>query len=276
MAVKTFNPTSPAVRGMAVADYSVITKKTPEKSLLKSRKKTGGRNSYGRITVRHIGGGNRRKLRDIDWKRDREGVKATVKAIEYDPNRTAYLALIQYIDGAKSYILAPAGLKVGDSVESGAGADILVGNVLPISAIPVGTVICCVELNPGKGAQMVRTAGASAQLMARENGYAQIRLPSGEVRLVPEKCRAMIGEIGNAEHENIKLGKAGKSRHKGIRPSVRGVVMNPNDHPHGGGEGKSPIGLPGPVTPWGVPTLGKKTRNKKKQSGKYIVKARKA
>jgi large subunit ribosomal protein L2 len=276
MAVKTFNPTSPAVRQMAVADYSVLTKKAPEKSLLVVAKKHAGRNSYGRITVRHQGGGNKRKIRIIDWKRTRDRVPAVVKAIEYDPNRTAYLALIQYIDGAKSYILAPAGLKVGDTVESGAGADILVGNVLPISAIPVGTVICCVELNPGKGAQMVRTAGASAQLMARENGYAQIRLPSGEVRLVPEKCRAMIGEIGNAEHENIKLGKAGKSRHKGIRPSVRGVVMNPNDHPHGGGEGKSPIGLPGPVTPWGVPTLGKKTRNKKKQSGKYIVKARKA
>ena len=212
MAVKTFKPTSPAVRGMAIADYSQITKKAPEKSLLKARKKTGGRNSYGRITVRHIGGGNRTKLRVIDWKRDRVGIPATVKA----------------------------------------------------------------EMNPGKGAQLVRTAGASAQLMAKENGYAQIRLPSGEVRMVPEKCRAMIGSIGNAEHENVKLGKAGKSRHAGVRPSVRGVVMNPNDHPHGGGEGKSPIGLPGPVTPWGVPTLGKKTRNKKKQSSKYIVKSRKA
>ena len=230
MAVKTFKPTSPAVRGMAIADYSVLTKKDPEKSLLKSRKKTGGRNSYGRITVRHIGGGNRTKLRVIDWKRDRVGIPATVKAIEYDPNRTAYLALIQYVDGVKSYILAPEGLKVGHKVESGPDADI---------------------------------------------GFAQIRLPSGEVRMVPEKCRAMIGSIGNAEHENVKLGKAGKSRHAGVRPSVRGVVMNPNDHPHGGGEGKSPIGLPGPVTPWGVPTLGKKTRNKKKQSSKYIVKSRK-
>ena len=218
MAVKTFKPTSPAVRGMAIADYSVLTKKDPEKSLLKSRKKSGGRNSYGRITVRHIGGGNRTKLRVIDWKRDRVGIPATA----------------------------------------------------------VGTVICCVEMNPGKGAQLVRTAGASAQLMAKENGFAQIRLPSGEVRMVPEKCRAMIGSVGNAEHENVKLGKAGKSRHAGVRPSVRGVVMNPNDHPHGGGEGKSPIGLPGPVTPWGVPTLGKKTRNKKKQSSKYIVKSRKA
>lgn len=276
MAVKTFNPTSPAVRGMAVADYSVLTKKAPEKSLLETRKKTGGRNSYGRITVRHIGGGNRTKLRNIDWKRNKEGVKATVTAIEYDPNRTSYLALIQYVDGTKSYILAPAGLEVGSTVESGSGADILVGNVLPISAIPVGTVICCVELNPGRGAQLVRTAGASAQLMAKENGFAQIRLPSGEVRMVRENCRAMIGAIGNSEHENVKLGKAGKSRHAGVRPAVRGVAMNPNDHPHGGGEGKSPIGLPGPVTPWGVPTLGKKTRNRKKQSGKYIVKARKA
>ncbi len=276
MAVKTFNPTSPAVRGMAVADYSVLTKKAPEKSLLETRKKTGGRNSYGRITVRHIGGGNRTKLRNIDWKRNKEGVKATVTAIEYDPNRTSYLALIQYVDGTKSYILAPAGLEVGSTVESGSGADILVGNALPISAIPVGTVICCVELNPGRGAQLVRTAGASAQLMAKENGFAQIRLPSGEVRMVRENCRAMIGAIGNSEHENVKLGKAGKSRHAGVRPAVRGVVMNPNDHPHGGGEGKSPIGLPGPVTPWGVPTLGKKTRNRKKQSGKYIVKARKA
>ncbi len=276
MAVKTFNPTSPAVRAMTVADYSVITKKTPEKNLLTKKKKTGGRNSYGRITVRHIGGGNRIKLRDVDFKRDRVGIEATVIAIEYDPNRTAYLALIQYVDGVKSYILAPEGLTVGSKVCSGPDADILAGNVLPISKIPVGTVICCVEMNPGKGAQLVRTAGASAQLMAKENGFAQIRLPSGEVRMIPEVCRAMVGAIGNAEHENIKLGKAGKTRHAGVRPSVRGVVMNPNDHPHGGGEGKSPIGLPGPVTPWGVPTLGKKTRNKKKQSNKYIVKARKA
>ena len=276
MAVKSFNPTSTAVSGMTVSDYSVITKKTPEKSLLTKKKKTGGRNSYGRITVRHIGGGNRTKLRNVDWKRDRVGINAEVKAIEYDPNRTAYLALIQYVDGVKSYILAPEGLTVGSTVCSGPDADILAGNVLPISKIPVGTVICCVEMNPGKGAQLVRTAGSSAQLMAKENGFAQIRLPSGEVRMIPEVCRAMIGSIGNAEHENIKLGKAGKTRHAGVRPSVRGVVMNPNDHPHGGGEGKSPIGLPGPVTPWGVPTLGKKTRNKKKQSNKYIVKARKA
>ena len=275
MAVKTFNPTSPAVRQMAVADYSVLTKKEPEKSLLVTKKNNAGRNSYGRITVRHQGGGNRQKIRVIDWKRTKDGVPATVKALEYDPNRTAFIALIQYIDGTKSYILAPNGLKVGDKVESGENADIIKGNVLPISAIPVGTMISCVELKPGKGAQMVRTAGAGAQLMAKEGAYAQVRLPSGEVRMVSVKCRAMIGEIGNAEHENVKLGKAGKSRHRGVRPSVRGVVMNPNDHPHGGGEGKSPIGLPGPVTPWGVPTLGKKTRNKKKQSSKYIVRGRK-
>ncbi|SCW37358.1 large subunit ribosomal protein L2 [Ruminococcaceae bacterium YRB3002] len=275
MAVKTFNPTSPAVRQMAVADYSVLTKKEPEKSLLVTKKNNAGRNSYGRITVRHQGGGNRQKIRVIDWKRTKDGIPAEVKALEYDPNRTAFIALIQYVDGTKSYILAPSGLKVGDKVESGESADIIKGNVLPISAIPVGTIVSCIELKPGKGAQMVRTAGAGAQLMAKEGAYAQVRLPSGEVRMVSVKCRAMIGEIGNSEHENVKLGKAGKSRHKGVRPAVRGVVMNPNDHPHGGGEGKSPIGLPGPVTPWGVPTLGKKTRNKKKQSSKYIVRGRK-
>ena len=260
---------------MAVADYSVLTKKAPEKSLLVTAKKHAGRNSYGRITVRHQGGGNKRKIRIIDWKRTRDDVPAVVKAIEYDPNRTAYLALIQYQDGQKSYILAPNGIKVGHKIESGVNADILPGNVIPLSAIPVGTVICCVEMNPGAGAQLVRTAGASAQLMAKEGDYAQVRLPSGEVRMISLKCRAMIGSIGNAEHENVKVGKAGKSRHMGKRPSVRGVVMNPNDHPHGGGEGKSPVGLPGPVTPWGVPTLGKKTRNKKKASNKYIVRSRK-
>ena len=275
MAVKTFNPTSPAVRQMTVADYSVLTKKAPEKALLKTGKKNAGRNSYGRITVRHQGGGNRKKIRIIDWKRTRDGIPATVTAIEYDPNRTSFIALIQYVDGVKSYILAPNGLKVGDKVVSGTDCDIIAGNVLPIANIPVGTVICCVELKPGKGAQMVRTAGSSAQLMAKEGDYAQVRLPSGEVRMVSVKCRAMIGEIGNAEHENVNIGKAGRKRHMGVRPSVRGVVMNPNDHPHGGGEGKSPIGLPGPVTPWGVATLGKKTRNKKKQSNKYIVKSRK-
>ena len=275
MAVKTFNPTSPALRGMAVADYSVLTKKAPEKSLLAPRKKHAGRNSYGRITVRHQGGGNRQKIRIIDWKRTKDNVEATVKALEYDPNRTAFIALIQYVDGSKSYILAANGLKVGDKVVSGETADIMPGNVLPIANIPVGTVISCVELKAGKGAQMVRTAGAYAQLMAKEGNYAQVRLPSGEVRMVSVKCRAMVGAIGNAEHENVKIGKAGKKRHMGVRPSVRGVVMNPCDHPHGGGEGKSPIGLPGPVTPWGVATLGKKTRNKKKQSSKYIVKGRK-
>lgn len=274
MAVKSFNPTSPAVRQMTVADYSVLTKKAPEKNLLTSGKKTGGRNSYGRITVRHIGGGNRRKLRIIDWKRTKDGVPATVIAIEYDPNRTAFIALIQYVDGSKSYILAPNGLKVGSKVESGASSDIISGNVLPISSIPVGTIISCVELKPGKGAQMVRTAGAGAQLMAKEGDYAQIRLPSGEVRMVPVKCRAMIGSIGNAEHENICIGKAGRNRHLGVRPSVRGVVMNPCDHPHGGGEGKSPVGRKHPVTPWGKPAHGVKTRDKKKASNSLIIKRR--
>ena len=275
MPVKSFNPTSPARRQMTVADYSVLTKKKPEKSLLAVRKKTGGRNVYGRITVRHIGGGNSRKIRIIDWKRQKDGVPAKVVALEYDPNRTAYIALIQYADGAKSYILAPEGLKTGDKVISGPGSDIVAGNALPIENIPVGTVIHNIEMKPGKGAQMVRTAGASAQLMAKEGKYAQIRLPSGEVRMISVLCRATVGVVGNHEHENISIGKAGRKRHMGVRPTVRGVVMNPNDHPHGGGEGKSPIGKPGPVTPWGVPTLGKKTRNKKKHSNKYIVKRRK-
>jgi len=275
MAVKTFRPTSPAVRQMTVTDYSVLTKKEPEKSLLVTGKKTGGRNSYGRITVRHIGGGNRKHIRIIDWKRNKDNIPAKVVAIEYDPNRTAFIALLQYVDGQKAYILCPAETKIGHVIVSGPDADIMPGNALPIENIPVGTIIHCVELKPGKGAQMVRTAGASAQLMAKEGDFAQVRLPSGEVRMVSVKCRATIGTIGNAEHENVNLGKAGRKRHLGVRPSVRGVVMNPNDHPHGGGEGKSPIGLPGPVTPWGVPTLGKKTRNKKKQSNKYIVKGRK-
>lgn len=275
MPVKNFNPTSPARRQMTVSDFSVLTDKQPEKSLLVSAKKTGGRNSYGRITVRHIGGGNRRKIRLIDWKRNKDSIPATVIALEYDPNRTAFIALVQYADGSKSYILAPAGLSVGDKIESGAAADIVVGNALPIENIPVGTIIHNIELKPGKGSQMVRTAGAGAQLMAKEGGYAQIRLPSSEVRMVSVRCRATIGSVGNNEHENISIGKAGRTRHMGVRPTVRGVVMNPCDHPHGGGEGKSPIGKPGPVTPWGVPTLGKKTRDKKKQSGKYIVKRRK-
>jgi large subunit ribosomal protein L2 len=259
---------------MTVADFSEIAAKAPEKNLLAKRSKSGGRNSYGRITVRHIGGGNRRKIRIIDWKRRKDGIKATVKAIEYDPNRTANLALIQYLDGEKAYILAPEGLKAGSVIESGAKADIVTGNALPIENIPVGTIIHNVEMKPGKGSQMVRTAGAGAQLMAKEGQYAQIRLPSGEVRMVPVICRATIGSVGNAEHENINLGKAGRKRHMGVRPTVRGVVMNPVDHPHGGGEGKSPIGRPGPVTPWGVPTLGKKTRDRKKPSDKYIVKRR--
>lgn len=275
MPVKSYNPTSPARRQMTVADYSVLSDKKPEKSLLAPGKKTGGRNVYGRITVRHIGGGNRRKIRIIDWKRTKDQIPATVKALEYDPNRTAFLALIQYTDGSKSYILAPQGVSVGDTVVSGKDSDIVAGNALPIENIPVGTIIHNIELKPGKGAQMVRTAGAGAQLMAKESDYAQVRLPSGEVRMVLVRCRATIGTVGNNEHENITIGKAGRKRHMGVRPTVRGVVMNPCDHPHGGGEGKSPIGMPGPVTPWGVPTLGKKTRNKRKQSGKYIVKGRK-
>ncbi|NLC84326.1 MAG: 50S ribosomal protein L2 [Ruminococcaceae bacterium] len=274
MAVKSFNPTSPARRQMTVADFSEVSDKKPEKALLVSRGNTGGRNSYGRITVRHRGGGNRTKIRVIDWKRKRDGINATVKAIEYDPNRTAYLALIQYIDGQKAYILAPDGVKPGSVVVSGADADIIDGNCLPLENIPVGTVIHNIEMKPGKGAQMVRTAGAHAQLMAKENGYAQVRLPSGEVRMVQLNCRATIGSVGNSEHENINIDKAGRKRHLGFRPSVRGVVMNPCDHPHGGGEGKSPIGMPSPVTPWGVPTLGKKTRNRTKASNKYIVKRR--
>jgi large subunit ribosomal protein L2 len=275
MPVKSYNPTSPARRQMTVADYSVLSDKKPEKSLLAPGKKTGGRNVYGRITVRHIGGGNRRKIRIIDWKRTKDQIPATVKALEYDPNRTAFLALIQYSDGSKSYILAPQGVSVGDMVISGKDADIVAGNALPIENIPVGTIIHNIELKPGKGSQMVRTAGAGAQLMAKESDYAQVRLPSGEVRMVSVRCRATVGTVGNNEHENITIGKAGRKRHMGVRPTVRGVVMNPCDHPHGGGEGKSPIGMPGPVTPWGVPTLGKKTRNKRKQSGKYIVKGRK-
>ncbi|NLB45670.1 MAG: 50S ribosomal protein L2 [Clostridiaceae bacterium] len=274
MAVKSFNPTSPARRQMTVADFSEISSKSPEKKLLAKRSKTGGRNSYGRITVRHIGGGNRRKIRVIDWKRVKDNVPATVKALEYDPNRTAYLALLQYTDGEKAYILAPEGIKAGSRVVSGPGSDIVAGNAMPLDSIPVGTVIHNIELKPGKGSQMVRTAGAGAQLMAKEGAYAQVRLPSGEVRMVSVNCRATIGSVGNSEHENINIGKAGRKRHLGVRPTVRGVVMNPVDHPHGGGEGKSPIGMPGPVTPWGVPTLGKKTRDRKKPSDKYIVKRR--
>lgn len=274
MPVKKYNPTSPARRFMTVSTFEEITKKKPEKSLLEPIKKTGGRNSYGRITVRHHGGGARQKYRVIDFKRDKDGIKAKVHAIEYDPNRTANIALLYYLDGEKRYIIAPEGLKVGDIVESGENADIKPGNALPLSSIPVGTLVHNIELKPGKGAQIVRAAGNAAQLMAKEGDYAQIRLPSGEVRMFRLNCKASIGQVGNLENENISIGKAGRKRWMGIRPTVRGVVMNPVDHPHGGGEGKSPIGRPSPVTPWGKPTLGYKTRKKKKASDKFIVKRR--
>lgn len=275
MPVKNYRPTSAGRRNMSVADYSVITKKKPEKSLVTSKSSTGGRNNYGRITSRHRGGGNKRKIRLIEWKRTKYGVPAKVAAIEYDPNRTAYLALLHYSDGTKSYILQPAGLHVGDVVVAGPDSDIRTGNSLPLENIPVGTVVHNIEMIPGHGAQMVRTAGAEAQLLAKEGKFAQLRLPSGEVRMVPISCSATIGTVGNQEHENVHVGKAGKTRHRGRRPHVRGVVMNPNDHPHGGGEGKSPIGRPSPVTPWGVPTLGYKTRKRNKKSNQYIVKRRK-
>lgn len=275
MAIKKYKPTSPGRRYMSVSAFEEITRREPERSLLVTLKKNSGRNSYGRITVRHRGGGVRRKYRIIDFKRDKDGVKAKVAAIEYDPNRTANIALLHYFDGEKRYIIAPQGLKPGDIVESGENADIRPGNALPLSNIPVGTEIHNIELKPGKGAQLVRAAGNSAQLMAKEGKYAQVRLPSGEVRMINLKCKASIGQVGNAENENITIGKAGRQRWLGIRPSVRGVVMNPVDHPHGGGEGKSPIGMPSPVTPWGMPTLGYKTRKKNKDSDKYIVKRRK-
>ena len=274
MAMRKFNPTSPARRFMTVSTFEELSKVAPEKSLLEPLKKHSGRNSYGRITVRHRGGGNRTKYRVVDFKRLKDGMNATVLTIEYDPNRTANIALIQYEDGVKSYIIAPNELKVGDVVRNGADADIKIGNTLPIKNIPVGTIIHNIELFPGRGAQMVRSAGNSAQLMAKENSFAQVRLPSGEVRMVRLECRATIGQVGNIDHENMKIGKAGRKRHMGWRPTVRGVVMNPCDHPHGGGEGKSPIGMPGPVTPWGKPTLGYKTRKKNKHSNKYIVKKR--
>ena len=274
MAIKKYNPTSPARRFMTVSTFEELSKVAPEKSLLEPLKKNSGRNSYGRITVRHRGGGNRRKYIVIDFKRQKDGINATVLSIEYDPNRTANIALIQYEDGVKSYIIAPLGLKAGDVVRSGSDADIKPGNTLLIKDIPVGTLIHNIELFPGRGAQMVRSAGNAAQLMAKENGYAQVRLPSGEVRMVSLDCRATIGTVGNIDSENISIGKAGRKRHMGWRPTVRGVVMNPNDHPHGGGEGKSPVGMPSPVTPWGKPTLGYKTRKKNKQSNKYIVKRR--
>ena len=274
MAIKKFKPTSPARRFMTVSDFAEITKTTPERSLLESLKKNAGRNSYGRITVRHRGGGNRRKYRIIDFKRNKDGMPATVIGIEYDPNRTANIALIQYEDGTKAYIIAPQGLTDGDVVVSGEGADIKAGNALFIKDIPVGTLIHNLEIHPGKGGQLVRSAGESAQLMAKENGYGQVRLPSGEVRLVALNCKATIGSVGNQQHENISIGKAGRKRHMGWRPTVRGVVMNPNDHPHGGGEGKSPIGRPAPVTPWGKPALGLRTRKPKNRTNKFIVKRR--
>ena len=274
MAIKKYKPTSPARRQMTVSTFEEITKKTPERSLLEPLKSTAGRNSYGRITVRHRGGGTKRKYRVIDFKRDKRDMKANVIAIEYDPNRSANIALLQYEDGEKRYIIAPVDLHVGDVVECSATADIRPGNALPIANIPVGTVIHNIELMPGKGAQLVRAAGNSAQLMAKEGKYAQVRLPSGEVRMIRLDCIATIGQVGNIDHENISIGKAGRKRHMGWRPTVRGVVMNPNDHPHGGGEGKSPIGMPSPVTPWGKPALGYKTRKHKKASNKFIVKRR--
>ena len=274
MAIKTFKPTTPSRRQMTVIDYSELSKVAPEKSLLEPMKKTSGRNSYGRITVRHHGGGNRRKYRVIDFKRNKADMPATVLTIEYDPNRSAFIALVQYEDGEKRYIVAPHGLKVGDVIESGVNADIKPGNALPLANIPVGTFIHNVELYPGKGAQLARAAGIMAQLMAKEGRYALIRLPSGELRNVPVECMATIGQVSNLEHENVNIGKAGRKRHMGWRPTVRGSVMNPCDHPHGGGEGKSPIGRPGPVTPWGKPALGYKTRKKKNLSNKFIVKRR--
>ena len=272
MAIKKFKPTTPGRRGMTVTDYSVLSKVAPERSLLEPMKHNSGRNNTGRITVRHHGGGNRTKYRVIDFKRNKLDVPATVKTLEYDPNRSAHIALIQYEDGTKSYIIAPEGLKVGDVVMSGPNADIKPGNCLPFSAIPVGTVIHNIELYPGKGAQLVRSAGNMAQLMAKENGYALVRLPSGEMRNVPLNCVATVGQVGNIDHENVNLGKAGRKRHMGWRPTVRGSVMNPCDHPHGGGEGKSPVGRPGPVTPWGKPALGYKTRKHHNRSDKFIVK----
>ena len=274
MAIRKYNPTSPARRFMTVSDFAEITKKTPERSLLAKKDKHAGRNSYGRITVRHRGGGNKQKYRIIDFKRQKDGVAATVIGIEYDPNRSANIALIQYEDGVKAYIIAPEGLTDGMKVVSGEGADVKVGNALFIKDIPVGTLIHNVEIHPGKGGQLVRSAGESAQLMAKENGYGQVRLPSGEVRLVALNCKATIGSVGNQQHENISIGKAGRKRHMGWRPTFRGVVMNPNDHPHGGGEGKSPIGRPAPVTPWGKPALGLKTRKNKNRTNKFIVKRR--
>ena len=274
MGIRKYKPTSPARRFMSVSTFEEITKTTPERSLLDKISKNGGRNNAGRLTVRHHGGGNTRKYRIIDFKRNKDDVQARVAAIEYDPNRTANIALLNYADGEKRYILAPLGLNVGDTILSGEGADIKPGNALKIKNIPVGTLIHNIELMPGKGGQLVRAAGNAAQLMSKEEKYAQVRLPSGEVRYILLECKATIGQVGNLDHENVSIGKAGRKRHMGIRPTVRGVVMNPCDHPHGGGEGKSPVGRPGPVTPWGKPALGYKTRSKKNKSNKYIVKRR--
>ncbi len=275
MGMKHFKPYTPSRRNMTISDFAEITKKTPEKSLLAKKKEKAGRNSYGRITVRHQGGGNRQKYRIIDFKRRKDNMEATVLGIEYDPNRSANIALIQYEDGEKAYIIAPQGLTDGDKVISGENVDIKPGNCMPINSIPVGTLLHNIELNPGQGGKLVRTAGQSAQLMAKEGKYAHVRLPSGEMRLILAKCRATVGVIGNSDHENVKIGKAGRKRHMGWRPEVRGSVMNPVDHPHGGGEGRAPIGHAGPLTPWGKPALGYKTRDKKKKTNKFIVKRRK-
>ena len=276
MAIKKYGPTTPGRRGMTVTDYSVLSKVAPERSLLEPMKKHSGRNNTGRITVRHQGGGNRTKYRVIDFKRQKTDMPATVKTLEYDPNRSAFIALVEYTDGVKSYIIAPDGLKVGDVIVSSKSADIKPGNCLPFENIPVGTIIHNIELYPGRGAQLVRSAGAAAQLMAKDAELAQVRLPSGEVRLVRMNCTAVIGQVGNLDHENVHIGKAGRTRHMGIRPTVRGSVMNPNDHPHGGGEGKSPVGHPGPMTPWGKPAMGLKTRKAKNRTNKYIFKRRNA
>ena len=271
MGIRKINPITPGQRFMTVSSFEEITKKTPERSLVEDKKKNAGRNVSGKITVRHQGGGARQKYRIIDFKRNKDNVPAKVFSVEYDPNRSANIALLHYLDGEKRYIIAPLGLKVGDLIVSGETADIKVGNALPIANIPVGTMIHCIELKPGKGAQLARSAGNAAQLMAKEGAYAQVRLPSGEVRLIPMNAKATIGQVGNIDHANIQIGKAGRKRHMGVRPTVRGSVMNPCDHPHGGGEGKSPIGKPGPVTPWGKPALGYKTRKHKNPTNKYIL-----
>lgn len=276
MAIKSYKPTTPSRRQMTVTDYSSLSKVSPEKSLLEPKKKKSGRNSYGRITVRHQGGGNRQKYRIIDFKRNLTDTKATVQTLEYDPNRSAFIALVQYESGEKKYIIAPHGLKVGDIITSGADSDIKPGNTLPLLNIPVGTFIHNIELHVGRGAQLVRAAGTMAQLMAKEGAFATVRLPSGEMRKIAIGCKATVGQVSNIDHENVNYGKAGRVRHMGIRPTVRGSVMNPCDHPHGGGEGKSPIGRPGPVTPWGKPALGYKTRKKNHRTDKYIVKRRNA